>query len=186
MKYGWIAILCVCGCNAPVTPPNEKQQLSDQYGNFEFPQEVLERAPNIRKHLLQLLHFDTPTFQVKPQFAFIDDDDLVQGPFSTLVTHYTYFHVVLRRETEVVWTGSLIMDPDRGVGVSSKSGYQWDIIPETDHYRIELATRQNQFTTSLDRTIGDSETGELGDLSVYVTRFVLPNEHLFTSPKTPE
>lgn len=174
----------MAGCGSQ--QPSQQPELAQQFGDFQMPAEWVSAAPQMRDHLLRVLHFDSASFEVKPLFVFVDGDRIVQGPMNALVTHYTFIHVTVSKGSAREWTASLLMDPDKGSGLTSLSGYSLDVIPQANSYRVEVRLGDQLVVISLKRYENDSASGSLGEKEVFVARYRLPLETELSRPSPEE
>ncbi len=171
----FLAILLSCGQDQPKhTAMSPDTAASD---GLQIPDAWAAQAPSLQAQLMQVLNYDTPAFQVKPLFVFVDDGRLVTGPFSALVTHFTFVHVALFEKGRLAWSGSLLMDPNRGTAVTSLSGHEFDVIPEASTYRLELRWDGQLTQATLARRGNDFVNVDLGnERHLFAARLQLPNE----------
>ena len=47
--------------------------------NFKLPDEVQKAAPDVQRHLFQLVRYNSPAFEIKPEAAFLERDRTSSG-----------------------------------------------------------------------------------------------------------
>lgn len=142
--------------------------------DFRVPSEIQAIAPRMQDHLLQLLRFDGPLFRVKPVFVFLDGEKETQGPPNVLVTALTFVHLAYYHGAKLVWSGSILFDPERGVGLNSLGGYSIDVIPQGTAFEVAFRDGEHALAGRVSAAKSQAVWFEKNDRRLYVNHRLLP------------
>ncbi|CAM2007175.1 hypothetical protein [Acanthopleuribacter pedis] len=137
--FRWVVFLvCLgmfaCGRPAPnaaaeTEPSAQTEPVAAKATPFLLNPKVLEKAPHAQRDLNELLLYVSERFQIKPEFAFIDETPEAKhlGRMSSLTQWLQFYHLSYYQGETLVWSGSVVLGEGKSVGLTAKRGFQWEL-----------------------------------------------------------
>ena len=142
--------------------------------NFEVSSEIAIKAPMMQRDIYTLLAYETKRYKVKPNFVFIDKNKKNEGLLNILVANMSILHLAYYEKKELIWSGSIYFQTERGITVYSKEGYEVDIKTEDRQYKVSLKKDGDLFHLTLPTRQDRATWIEEGDRQLLAYIFLLP------------
>jgi len=140
---------------------------------FILPQAVTDVSEVAQTHFLELLPYNTPRFQMKPRFVFIDRSEKVVGPTNALVDLLNFLHVAYYRDGSLVWRGSLLYGQGENPLCSTREGFLLGVRTLADQIEITFQDNERQFETQLSKTLDSLKWIEADGSKLFVYHYVV-------------
>lgn len=130
--------------------------------HFRLPNELSQRLPEFQKDLYRLLQFESPRFELKPDFAWIEKGKLTMAPINVMATHFSILHVALHQK-DFHFQGTLYFQTGKGITVFGQDSTTLDLAPEGNHYVVRLVDEQHDLAIqwSIDSKVSQAIQQEL-------------------------
>jgi hypothetical protein len=150
--------------------------------NFALPAEVLEAAPRMQEDLRALIRYPSAAFQIKPDFVFLDEGKKTVSPLQAMVARLHLLHLALWRGKELVWSGSVMLDPARGAGLNTQKGRSLDVVAQSGNLEVVLGP-DPEFRFQLNPQADQARWQKSGDYRLFSYWYRFPEPALGPRPR---
>jgi len=150
--------------------------------NFALPAEVVAAAPRMQEDLHALIRYPSAAFRIKPDFVFLDEGKKTVGPLQAMVSRLHLLHMALWRGKELVWSGSVLFDPARGVGLNTQNGRFLDVMARSGSLEVALGP-DPEFRFQLSPQVDQARWQNSGDYRLFSYWYRFPEPVLGPRPR---
>ncbi len=168
----FVSLLIMYGCNGEPEPPPEKKDLL----NFTLPDRVKQEAPHMQAHLYRMVPYNSFRFPVKPEFAFLDLDQITQGRPNPAVRRFNFLHLAYFKKGAHIWSGSMMMSPEKGQMMTSLKGYLIGVNSKGGQIKMDFRDGELMFEDRFpyDQDYEYKNRGD--DITLYVNYYTFPDD----------
>lgn len=189
MRFFYL-IICIglasCSTSTPPIPTTQedKTPAKRDLRSYQLDKTTKEAAPYMQDHLYKVAALNSPiAFPVKPEFAFIDQDEDKRGQLNPLITRMNLMHVALWEKEQHIWSGTVMHGVGRGWMGVTRAGRVFKIAIKEERLTLSFTDGEHKIEVPMTHDQPNSGWHNLGPRRLYFNYFTFPEGHVFKKSK---
>lgn len=181
--YIMMLVVGLLSCSSKPPEPAQTAKPERDLRSYTLDPQTKEAAPYMQEHLYKLVALNSPiAFPVKPEFAFLDQDEDKRGSLNPIITRMNLIHMALWDGDQHLWSGSIMHGVGRGWMGVTRAGRVFKVAVKDGDLTVSLTEGDDKVAVTLKEDQPRDGWYNFGSRRLYLNYYTFPEDHVKRKP----